>query len=63
MNMSGQLFGAAGTTFAGIMLQRGESDLMFLVFTCAFILAALCWLAVDVTRPVLRGRSENVQGL
>ncbi len=63
MNMSGQLFGAAGTTFAGIMIQRGQSDLMFLVFTCAFILAALCWLAVDVTRPVLRGRSENVQGL
>jgi sugar phosphate permease len=56
MNMTGQLFGAAGTAFAGIMLQKGQADVMFFVFSCSFIFAALCWLAVDVTRPVLKGQ-------
>jgi ACS family glucarate transporter-like MFS transporter len=56
MNMTGQLFGALGMAFAGIMLDRGQTETMFIVFACCYGLAALCWLAVDVTKPLLRGR-------
>jgi len=52
MNMTGQFFGAAGMAFAGFMLQRNHSEALFLVFGCAYGLAALCWLAVDVTKPL-----------
>jgi MFS family permease len=52
MNMTGQLFGAVGMAFAGIMLHRGHVEMMFIVFTSCYGLAALCWLAVDVTKPL-----------
>jgi len=53
MNMTGQLFGAVGMAFAGIMLHRGQAETMFIVFACCYGLAAFCWLAVDVTKPLL----------
>jgi ACS family glucarate transporter-like MFS transporter len=56
MNMTGQFLGALGMVFAGIMLERGEVQTMFIVFTCCYGLAALCWLAVDVTKPLLEAR-------
>ena len=52
MNMTGQFFGAAGMAFAGRMLQQGHPELLFLIFSISYGLAALCWLAVDVTKPL-----------
>jgi sugar phosphate permease len=52
MNMTGQLFGAVGMAFAGIMLHHDQIELLFLVFAGSYSVAALCWLAVDVTKPL-----------
>jgi hypothetical protein len=46
---------------AGAMLQRGHAELLFVVFACSYGLAALCWLAVDVTKP-LAGNESKVGG-
>jgi MFS transporter, ACS family, glucarate transporter len=54
MNMIGQFGGALGMSFAGTMLERGHSELLFIVFACSYALAACCWLAVDVTRPLIQ---------
>ena len=53
MNMTGAFIGAAGLAFAGRLLDRGNYDLLFLAFACSYGLAALCWLAVDVTKPLV----------
>ena len=52
MNMMGSLTGAAGMAFAGILFNRGNDSLVFILFACGYWLASLCWLAVDVTRPL-----------
>jgi MFS transporter, ACS family, glucarate transporter len=52
MNMAGNFIGAVGMTFAGMMLDGGHIQLLFIVFACSYALAALCWLAVDVTKPL-----------
>jgi MFS transporter, ACS family, glucarate transporter len=52
MNMVGNFAGAAGMAFAGSMLDRGQSKVLFIVFACSYALAACCWLAVDVTKPI-----------
>jgi sugar phosphate permease len=59
MNMTGQLFGAVGMSFAGIMLKADETELMFIAFTACYGLAALCWLAVDVTKPLLKSEASE----
>lgn len=56
MNMTGQFLGAIGTSFAGRMLDQGQARLLFITFGCSYALAALCWLAVDVTRPLRTDR-------
>jgi MFS transporter, ACS family, glucarate transporter len=53
MNMTGAFIGAAGLAFAGRLLDQANYDLMFLAFACSYALAALCWLAVDVTKPLV----------
>jgi sugar phosphate permease len=58
MNMTGQFIGAIGTSFAGRMLKQGEARLLFVVFGCSYALATLCWLAVDVTRPLRVDRTQ-----
>jgi ACS family glucarate transporter-like MFS transporter len=52
MNMTGAFFGAIGMALAGKLLRAGDYNLMFILFACSYILAALCWLAVDVTKPL-----------
>jgi ACS family glucarate transporter-like MFS transporter len=52
MNMTNQFFGAAGMAFAGYMLHRGATHILFPLFGCSYLLAALCWFLVDVTRPL-----------
>ena len=53
MNMIGQFAGAAGMYFAGVMLQGGRAETLFIVFGCSYALAAICWMAIDVTRPLV----------
>jgi sugar phosphate permease len=52
MNMVGAFAGAAGMALAGALLKRGQDVLMFRIFACSYVLAALCWLLVDVTKPL-----------
>jgi hypothetical protein len=52
MNMVGAFGGAAGMAFAGRLFHQGRADLVFIVFAGMYALSAVCWLAVDVTRPL-----------
>jgi len=52
MNMTGAFFGAVGMAFAGACFHRHYDAVVFAVFACSYLLAALCWLLVDVTRPI-----------
>jgi sugar phosphate permease len=54
MNMTGAFMGAAGMTLAGRLLDDRLYSIMFTVFACSYALAALCWFAVDVTKPLSR---------
>jgi MFS family permease len=54
MNMTGAFCGAAGMTLAGIWLDGKQYSLMFSVFAACYALAALCWFAVDVSKPLVR---------
>jgi nitrate/nitrite transporter NarK len=54
MNMLGSLAGAAGTAFAGYFFNLEETELVFIVFGVSYGLAALCWLGVDVTKPLVQ---------
>jgi ACS family glucarate transporter-like MFS transporter len=53
MNMTGAFLGAVGMGLAGWFLNRGLGDVVFVLFAGSYVLAALCWLAVDVTRPLV----------
>jgi sugar phosphate permease len=53
MNMTGAFAGAAGMRFAGALFDRGLDETVFIVFGCSYALAALCWLGVDVARPLV----------
>jgi hypothetical protein len=50
MNMIGAFAGAAGMALAGYLLRHGRSELVFIIFAGVYLLAALCWLGVDVTK-------------
>ena len=53
MNMVGNLVGGtAGILVTGYLLQRHQLVAIFVVYACSFCLGSLCWLGVDVTRPV-----------
>jgi sugar phosphate permease len=53
MNMTGAFMGAAGMALAGRLLDQGAYGPLFLIFACSYALAALCWLVVDVTKPLV----------
>jgi ACS family glucarate transporter-like MFS transporter len=53
MNMIGAFAGAAGMALAGALFKRDQDEVVFVVFACSYALAALCWFAVDVTRPLV----------
>ena len=53
MNMTGSVFGAAGAAFAGACFRRDLDEPVFIIFACSYALAALCWLVVDVTKPLV----------
>ena len=50
MNMVSALAGAGGTALAGYLFRQGRPELVFVIFAGVYVLAALCWLGVDVTR-------------
>jgi MFS family permease len=58
MNMTGAFLGAAGMALAGRLLDQHAYTLMFLLFACSYGLATLCWLAVDVTKPLVPHQPE-----
>jgi sugar phosphate permease len=53
MNMTGAFAGAAGMALAGWLLKGHLYYLMFTIFAGSYVLAALCWFAVDVARPLV----------
>jgi sugar phosphate permease len=53
MNMTGAFLGAIGMALAGRLFYRGMDDVVFILFACSYGLAALCWLVVDVTKPLV----------
>jgi ACS family glucarate transporter-like MFS transporter len=53
MNMVGAFLGAIGMAFAGYCFHRGWDMPVFIVFACSYGFASLCWLAVDVTKPLV----------
>ncbi len=72
MNMIGNLAAALMTTISGRLLGREEPiylgdfhfqgrDLLFVIFGLFFIMAALCWLLVDVTQPVIKASALDVK--
>jgi ACS family glucarate transporter-like MFS transporter len=52
MNMIGNIAGGVGSMVVGHLLHTGQVTLVFVVFACSFWLGALCWLSLDVTRPI-----------
>ena len=52
MNMTGQILAAIAMYAAGWLFQRHLDDSVFVMFACSYALGALCWLAIDVTRPL-----------
>jgi sugar phosphate permease len=52
MNMTSNITGAVGATIAGYLFAKGQSGVVFLVFGGLWVTAALCWLGIDVTKPV-----------
>ncbi len=53
MNMTGAFAGAVGMILAGWWLELRQYNLLFIVFASSYVLAALCWFAVDVTKPIV----------
>jgi nitrate/nitrite transporter NarK len=50
MNMVSALAGAGGTALAGYLFHHGRPELVFVIFSGVYVLAALCWLGVDASR-------------
>jgi sugar phosphate permease len=63
MNMTGAFLGAAGMWIAGALFKRNLDNLVFVLFACSYAMAALCWLAVDVTKPLVpKDRTDICEG-
>src|SRR5947209_1886409 len=52
MNMTSSLFGAA-MAIAGRYFRVHRDEPVFIAFACSYARAALCWLLVDVTKPLV----------
>jgi sugar phosphate permease len=53
MNMTGAFFGATGMYIAGTLMKRDMDEVVFILFACSYVLGSLCWLLVDVTKPLV----------
>jgi sugar phosphate permease len=52
MNMTGAFAGAVATALVGRLFDAGRAELMFVLFAASWLLGALCWLGVDVSKPI-----------
>ena len=52
MNMIGAFAGAGGLLMMGYLFDHGRANLVFVIAACSFALGSLCWLLVDVTKPL-----------
>jgi sugar phosphate permease len=59
MNMTGAFLGAAAMSFAGLLFDRQMDEVVFVAFACSYGLGSLCWLAVDVTKPLVPRSQET----
>lgn len=59
MNMTGAFMGATGVTMAGYCLKHGQYHLLFTLFAASYALASLCWLMIDVTKPIVQRQSGD----
>lgn len=53
MNMMSNLGGAVAAIVIGRLFQAGHPEWAFYLFSASFAVCGLCWLGVDVTRPVI----------
>ncbi len=60
MNMLSAFGGAGGNLLMGYLLERQAPGLVFAIYACGFWLAALCWLLVDLTKPLGEERAKGV---
>lgn len=52
MNMTSNCIGAVALSLAGTLMKDGHADWMFIAFGGSYVFAGLCWLGIDVTKPV-----------
>jgi sugar phosphate permease len=52
MNMTSNVVGGAGAALAGYLFDQGHAGWVFVAFGAVWILGALSWLGIDVTKPV-----------
>ncbi|MGC8639370.1 MAG: MFS transporter [Isosphaeraceae bacterium] len=52
MNMMASFTAAVAAKLTGYLFDAGHLFLPFVIFSCSYVLGALCWLGVDVTRTL-----------
>src|SRR5262245_47167369 len=52
MNMTSNITGAAGAALAGYFFAEGQAQLVFVIYGSIYVIGALCWLGIDVTKPL-----------
>jgi len=52
MNLTSNITGAIGAGVAGALLYGGKAELIFFIYGGIYVLGALCWLGIDVTKPM-----------
>jgi MFS family permease len=52
MNMTSNITGAIGAAVAGYLFAHGQATWVFAVYGGFWLAGALCWLGIDVTRPL-----------
>ena len=50
MNMMASFTAALAAVLTGYLFESGYRTLPFVIFSCSYVIGALCWLRVDVTR-------------
>jgi hypothetical protein len=52
MNMMANLLGAVAAVITGALFKANLHVAVFVILSCSFWMASLCWWGVDVTRPL-----------
>lgn len=59
MNMMANVGGAVTTLVAGWLFEQKRPELAFLIFGGCFVLASVCWIGVDASRPLIAHGSAD----